>query len=302
MKLQSLINSQLGVGLGYLIGKIIPPGLGYRLADWAARWLAHRPHLAIVRTVRANQWVVEQGQMSLPALTERTRAIFRHTGRCLYDTYHSMDRADRIRGMVRLSPEMEALYRDNQAAGRGVLCVAPHLSNFDLAGRALKLYGLDFLVLSYPNPSGGYRWQNELRRRVGVNIVPLSQTSLRQAVEHLRGGGFVLTGVDRPISGSNYRPRFFGRPSSVPVSHVRLALKTRVPVVVVACVVRPDGCYWIEASDPIEMRPEPDLSAEILNNAERILQTVEQMIRQAPSQWAMFYPVWPEALDEVPVR
>jgi len=300
MKLQSLINSPLGVGLGILIGKMIPPRLGYRLADIVASWLANRPHLAMVRTVRANQWVVEQGQIGLPALTERTRATFRHTGRCLYEVYHYMDRPDGIRDLVRVSPKLETLYRDNQEDGRGVLCVAPHLSNFDLAGRALTLYGLKFLVLSYPNPSGGYRWQNDIRRRVGVDIVPLSQASLRQAVQYLQAGGFVLTGVDRPVSDSNYRPRFFGRPSCVPVSHVRLALKTRVPVVVVASLLRPDGHFWIEASDPIEMHPEADLSTEILSNAERILQAVEQMIIQAPYQWSMFYPVWPEALEEVP--
>jgi len=299
MKLQTLINSPLGVGLGIFIGKITPPWLGYRVVDWVAGWLANRPHLALVRAVRANQWVVSQGQLAPPALTEQTRATFRHTVCFLYYLYHNMDRGDRIRDMVRLSPKLEALYREYKEAGRGMLCVAPHLSNFDLAGRALALYGLKFLVLSYPNPSSGYRWQNDMRRQVGVDIVPLSQTSLRQAVETLQTGGFVLTGIDRPVSDTNYRPRFFDRPSCVPVSHVRLAIKTHVPVVVVASLLRPDGLYWIEASDPIEMRPEAELSAEILNNAERILQAVEQMIRQAPYQWAMFYPVWPEALEEV---
>jgi lauroyl/myristoyl acyltransferase len=39
---------------------------------------------------------------------------------------------------------------------------------------------------------------------------------------------------------------------------------------------------------------------EIVQNAETILAVVASYIRQAPDQWAMFYSVWPETLDQVP--
>jgi predicted LPLAT superfamily acyltransferase len=35
-------------------------------------------------------------------------------------------------------------------------------------------------------------------------------------------------------------------------------------------------------------------------NTEMVLKVAEGYIRQAPYQWAMFYPVWPEALNEMP--
>ena len=109
-----------------------------------------------------------------------------------------------------------------------------------------------------------------------------------------------MTGIDRPIADTRYRPRFFGRPASLPVVHVQLALKTNVPVYVVAAIMRPDHTYEIHTSEPIEMQRYKDRETELIENAETILKIAEDYIRMAPVQWSMFYPVWPEVENEVP--
>jgi lauroyl/myristoyl acyltransferase len=43
------------------------------------------------------------------------------------------------------------------------------------------------------------------------------------------------------------------------------------------------------------MEPYPNPVDEIERNAEAVLKPVENWIRQAPEQWSMFYPVWPDA-------
>jgi KDO2-lipid IV(A) lauroyltransferase len=122
----------------------------------------------------------------------------------------------------------------------------------------------------------------------------MSIEALRRATDVLNAGGAVLTGVDRPIADSKYRPSFFGQPVSLPVFHVRLALKLGLPITVVACQAQPDGNYQILASDPIPMQPNPDLVTETVRNAEAVLRVIQEWIRLTPEQWAMFYPVWPE--------
>ena len=67
-----------------------------------------------------------------------------------------------------------------------------------------------------------------------------------------------------------------------------------------AAIVQPDGIYHIVASDPIEMQLIPDRENEMILNAEKVLSVAEGFIRQAPHQWAMFYPVWPNAQKELP--
>jgi KDO2-lipid IV(A) lauroyltransferase len=156
------------------------------------------------------------------------------------------------------------------------------------------------MALSLSQPGSGYRWQNELRSEWGIDMAPASMASLLEAARRLRAGGTVISGLDRPLPGSKYRPRFFGRPAALSAMHVFLALKTNVPIYVLAAVMRPDGVYAIKGSEPVQMVPRPDRHTELIYNAERVLAVAEDFIRLAPYQWSMFYPVWPEALEEVP--
>jgi len=112
-----------------------------------------------------------------------------------------------------------------------------------------------------------------------------------------------VTGVDRPLSTSEdakYRPRFFGRAAALPVFHIRLALKHNLPIIVVGGARKANGCYSVWASDPIPMQRHSDMVQETVQNAEAVLAVIADYIRQAPEQWAMYYPVWPETLDQAP--
>jgi lauroyl/myristoyl acyltransferase len=61
-----------------------------------------------------------------------------------------------------------------------------------------------------------------------------------------------------------------------------------------------DGKNHIFTSDPIEIESHPDADTEILRNAEKVLSIAEDFIRQAPNQWSITLPVWPEELVRTP--
>ncbi len=133
-----------------------------------------------------------------------------------------------------------------------------------------------------------------------MNLVPTSIGTLRQAIRYLQQGGMVVTGIDRPIPQPEVRPRFFGRPAALPVHHVFLALKARVPLILAAATLQNDERYHVSASDPIEMDPHPDSEVALLRNAEKVLAKAEEFIRRCPQQWSVPLPVWPQILDLVP--
>jgi len=141
----------------------------------------------------------------------------------------------------------------------------------------------------------------EMRKKTGMNLVPASFSALRQAIRYLQQGGVVMTGIDRPIPEPKCRPRFFGRPADLPVHHVYLAAKAHVPVMVMVTIRLAGGKNHILTSDPIEMESHPDANMEMLRNAEKVLSIGEDFIRQAPNQWSVPLPVWPEVLDQTPV-
>jgi len=169
-------------------------------------------------------------------------------------------------------------------------------------GYALALNNIPVQVLSFPNPNDAYKMQNKLRRRVGIEITPMSLSAFRKARKRLREGGSILTGLDRPLVGNQlekYQPKFFGRAANLPVAYVRIAKEANAPIYMMACISQPDGSYLLTGSEAIWVAAKQDMSAEIIFNAERVLSKAADLIRQRPEQWAMFYPVWPEVLDEI---
>ncbi len=155
-------------------------------------------------------------------------------------------------------------------------------------------------MLTIPEPQGGRHLEYEMRKRTGMNLVPVSVNSLRQAIRYLRQGGMVVTGIDRPIPKPEFQPKFFGRPAALPVHHIFLATKAHAPLVVATANFQKDEKYHVFASDLIEMDPCPDPKEGMLRNAEKVLATAEDFIRQYPHQWSVPYPVWPQVMDLVP--
>lgn len=253
----------------------------------------------MVQVVRANQWVVHGGQASDKQLDQTVSETFRNTARCIYDHYHYQGNPEAMLRLIDISPEALAVIEHTRARQEGMVIVGVHMSNFDMVLQAAGLRGLDVQTISLPQPKGGYRLQNYLRQQHGLLVTPASVASLKQAVERLQAGGSVLTGLDRPTPQGKYRLQFFGRPASLPVHHIYLAMKARVPVYVFAATFAEDGMYHIHAAGPIHMRSYRNHTTAVERNAEAVLQVAESFIRQAPQQWSMFFPVWPEALQEI---
>lgn len=301
MKLQTIMISKTATALGFGISRLLPPRFGYPVARAIADVISLRRNTPMVRAVRANQWVIHDGKVSGAELDRLVRETFRSSARSMYEFWHYYKNTNQVLDMVEFDPSMEACIERALSARDGTLMVGPHITNFDMVGRALALRGMKMQILSYPQPPGGYRWQNQLREAPGVRVTPMSIQALRTAAETLRAGETVLTGVDRPLppeSGEKYRPRFFGRPANLPVFYIRLALKHNIPITVLGGCRKPNGRYHVWATEPIPMERRDDLVEEIVTNAEKVLAAVANVIRRAPEQWAMFYPVWPEALAQ----
>lgn len=226
----------------------------------------------------------------------------RNQGHGLYDFYRALNHPDLVRRLVKFSPRFENMVEGLKRENQPTLLLMPHLSGFNLGGLRLQQEGLRFLTLAYPNPSRGYKWQNKLRNDRGMEVVPFSFSSFVLARERLQQGGIVLTGVDRPLEGSGYHPRFFGIPADLPVAYIKLALKTGAGVFVLGFATNRDHTQVIDVSERIEMERCADSNQELILNAEKVLRVAEEFIKKDPEQWMMFYPVWPDQLDHLEHR
>jgi lauroyl/myristoyl acyltransferase len=297
---QQIINSRYGLGLASLLGRTLSPEPGYWLANFIADRISARRSWKMVRVVRANQWVVRGELQNKKELDLAVRDTFRCIAHSVFDLYHYIHDPEAMQKLIVFNPTVLQVIQRPVYAERGLMIVGLHNSNFDFVLQAGCLKGLEAMVLTLPNLKSGHKEQYEMRKKTGMNLVPTSISALRKAVEHLQAGGLVLTGMDRPDGISSYRPIFFGQPAALPIHPIYLAIKAKVPVIVVAAILWPDGKYHFLSSDLIEMQPSPDRHIEQMRNTETILKIAEGFISQAPQQWSMTLPVWPEALERVP--
>jgi KDO2-lipid IV(A) lauroyltransferase len=280
----------------------MPSVIGYRIADLIAHFSANDVMSPGHRAMRVNQWVAHGGHISPQRLRQLVRQVYCNQGRAIYDFYHYLNRPEDIRRLVSITPRFEQMMEEAKQEKQGTLLLMPHLTGFNLGGLYLPMVGFKFLTLSYPHPSVGYQWQNQIRIDHGMEVEPMSVSSWQHARERLQNGGTVLTGVDRPVPDSGYAPQFFGRPSALPVAYAHLASHTHARVFVVSFRTHSDRTCVLDVSPQIQMEERSDPREELQFNAEKVLKEVEKLICIDPTQWVMFYPVWPEAEKEIPPR
>lgn len=296
---QKIINSPATIRFVSAVAWAIPPAVAYPLCSLIGDWVATR-HSTVTQAVRINQWVARGACQDKAALDKSVHETLRNNIRDLYDLYHYLHRPEAMKRRIILSPLASELLSRPEFSGRGLVIVGIHLSNFDGILQSLVRAGLNPLVLTIPNPQGGRRIEYEIRKRTGMNLVPASLSTLRQAVRYLRQGGLVLTGIDRPIPAPKLHPRFFGHPAPLPTHHVYLAIKARVPVVLMAAIRQADGRYQLLNSNLMEMEQHSDHETGMLANAEMVLREAEGFIKLAPQQWNIPLPVWPQLSKDVP--
>lgn len=298
--LQQVINSTLTLRIVSSLAHSLTPRVGYRIAYAVADRLARRQDSGIVRAMRANQWVANGEIQNRATLDQIVHETLRHSARSLFDLYHYIHDFEATRQLIVFEGSFEPILQRSEFDKRGLVIAGLHLSNFDLILQWLSRGGIKLLVITLPDPKGGRRMEYEIRKKTGMNLVPASVGAFRQALIHLQRGGMVLTGIDRPIEKPELTPCFFGRPAALPIHHIFLALKAQVPVIITGTNRRDDGKYHVFASDPIEMDACPNAEEAMLRNAEKVLTVAEKFIQQAPQEWSVPLPVWPQIMDRVP--
>jgi lauroyl/myristoyl acyltransferase len=298
--IQQIINNPFAVNLAFFLGRAIPPGIGSPLCNFIGDWVATRRDSNVTQAVRANQWVVRGANLEKKTLDKAVQETLRNNLCDLYRLYHYVQNPEATQRLIHLNPLARELIERPEFADRGFVIVGLHLSGFDLILQSICRQGLKAMVLTIPDPQGGRLIEYEMRKKTGMNLIPASLRTLRQAVRHLEQGGMVLTGMDHPVPDPKYHPHFFGHATTLPTHYISLALKARVPVVIIAAIYLADGKYHVLSSEPIEMECDSDREKERMHNAEKVLKQAEKFIRLAPQQWNVPLPLWPHLLGKVP--
>jgi phosphatidylinositol dimannoside acyltransferase len=297
MDFQQLVTTEFGTRAWLALGAV-PPRLGYAFGRWLTRRLYHRKTGVVYRVLFENQKRVLGAGASWEQVDAAVAAVLRHAGMTNYDMVRILRGGEpAMINAIEMDSEFWPVFRQARATGRGILICGAHLSNFNLGFLAFAGQSDDPIqVLSASNTAGGFGVLSDLRSRGSLEDTRISPASLKQAVARLRGGGIALIGIDWPVPDTDDGVEFFGEPSLLPSGSIRLALSADPLLMPIACRWTPQRGYRMITCPPLELERTGNRETDIRVNSRRILSIVEGWIAEAPEQWLMYHPVWPDAV------
>ena len=252
--------------------------------------------------VRKNLESVSRGRWSGRKIEALTRRTFQNYGQYLLDymVMHRLRASNKDRWVEEEAGGdymIEAL-----EGGRGVICITPHLGNWEMGGLlfAFKNGRLNVLTLDERDLETK-SFREEMRRRRGIKNLYInpkddSPMAVIDAVKALRRNEIVAMLGDRVESQKTMIFDLFGKKTPFPIGVAVLAMATGAPVLPVFVVLERNRKYRGIIEAPIRFHTElrEDREAVIRNGMEELIRKFETYIEKYPDQWYNFYSYWGE--------
>jgi lauroyl/myristoyl acyltransferase len=258
-------------------------------------------HLLPVRrgTILANLQRVFGARLPAAAIRRLAMAHYAHLIRSIVEIGRDAWRSPAARAAQVRVENMESCLRAHQR-GRGVLVVAPHLGNWEIASTGgLAQFGQyrgQFHVVRRPlSPRWLDRFVTRRFRRAGLGVLP-KKGALDRLLACLAAGDAVIFLLDQYAAGRDgVVVDFFGTPTGTFRSLAILARTTGAPVVPLATWRDASGRHVLRFEDPLSFIDCPDANESIRRNTRAYNAALERMILQHPEQWFWAHRRWKDA-------
>ncbi len=250
--------------------------------------------------VRKNIEGLNRGKWSKEKMDVLTRKTFQNYGQYLLD-YMVMHRLLPSNKDQWVEEEVGAGYMmEALRAGKGAICITPHLGNWEIGGLLFSFRGGTLNVLTLDERDLDTRsFREEMRSRKGIKILYVnpkddSPMAILDAVKALRRNEIVAMLGDRIESQKTMVFDFFGRKTAFPVGVAILAMATGAPVLPVFVVMGSNRKYRGIIEPPIYFNPSSreDRETVIQEGMEKLIKKFEEYIEKYPDQWYNFYSYW----------
>ena len=185
---------------------------------------------------------------------------------------------------------------DALALGNGCIFALPHLGGWEWAGRWMTDQGHKMTVVVEPlEPPELFQWFADLRKDLGMNVVPLGPKAGSTVLKALRDNEVVCLLCDRDLDRTGVEVEFFGGRTTLPAGPATLSIRTGAPILPTGVYFTPryNGHHAIVRPPVPTHRLGPGLRDDVARVTQSLAHELEFLIRRAPEQWHMFQPNWP---------
>jgi phosphatidylinositol dimannoside acyltransferase len=182
------------------------------------------------------------------------------------------------------------------AGGKGVIIAAPHLGGWEWGAMYLAGAGMPVTVAVEPlEPPERFEWFARFREALGMQVVAVGPGAAPAILQALRDNHIVCLLSDRLVGPTaGVEVSFFGARAKLPAGPVTLAVRSGAPLMAAAIYYgRPAISHTIVFRPPLELAPHERFRSTVEAGAQALANEMEQLIREAPSQWHITQPNWP---------
>jgi phosphatidylinositol dimannoside acyltransferase len=184
---------------------------------------------------------------------------------------------------------------DGLQEGNGVILALPHLGGWEWAGRWMTDQGFKMtVVVEALDPPELFEWFADLRKDLGMTVVPTGPKAGPAVLKALRANEAVCLLCDRDLDRSGIEVEFFGERTTLPAGPATLAIRTGAPLLPVGCYFTPryNGHHTVVRPAVPTVR-RGGLREDVNRVTQALARELEFLIRRAPEQWHLFQPNWP---------
>lgn len=292
------VNNLFYLSLFYIFSSIVPRSLHKGFITTVGTMLSY-----IMKDTRKlvenNLSIIGGGRYTSEEMEKLTRSTFQNYGRYLLD-YMVMHR---IRGNNKHKyMEKKEIGEENlikaMNMGKGVICITPHLGNWELGGIVFAQKGHKLNILSLQDDDDSINsFRERLRMKYGIKSIYVDGDGVDTIINILKAlkkEEIVALLGDRDGTSRTIEVDFFGRKTKFPVGVAYFALASGAPVVPVFVVLRKNGKYQGIIERPIlfNQYQASNRDEAIKMGIQDIARIFERYIREYPDQWYNFYPFW----------
>lgn len=281
---------------GAALANALPRAVATPLAETVGRMLA--PALpARRRIVARNLGRATHGQLRGLALQRAVSDTFASYGRYWLELFRLPHEA-RSGKAGSFEARFEAVgwehVTEALAGGNGIVLALPHLGGFDFAAAWLAARGVPpTVVVEAVDPPELFEWFAEVRREIGMDVVPLGPDAGARVLRALKDNRAVCLLSDRDLVGDGVPVTFFGEETTLPAGPATLALRTGAPLIPVGVYFRPHGRHFARIGPPIPTERRGRLRDDVTRITQDLARRFEELVRVAPAQWHVMQPNWP---------
>ncbi len=281
----------MGLAVGYLPGWLVRPAT--TLMGVVAYYLSSGKRRIVMENMRRIR--PQATEREVRGLARRSFINYAHYWRDFLSCYYLKFEDIYYRLVV---PHGTAWFDKLLEQGKGIIIALPHYGSWDLEGGWVGLqYPSFWAVAEVLEPPPMYRFHTELRRRMGIGIIPLNQDTVQKVIEVLQGNGMVCLLSDRVVAGSGVEVEFFGGKADFPVGPALLAIKLGAPILPCHTISK-GGLHHGYVGPPLEVEVTGDTRRDVQINMQKLARVYEEFIREDPTQWHMFQPIWKDERED----